>query len=48
MTALRGEGTAVAGKINKWLVEFMEREGVKSIGEIVGSEAFFNLALSSL
>ncbi|MEZ4546386.1 MAG: hypothetical protein R3B51_01080 [Thermodesulfobacteriota bacterium] len=39
MTALRGEGTAVAGKINKGLVEFMEREGIKSIGEIVGVEA---------
>ena len=39
VTAIRGEGTAVAGKINKGIVEFMEREGVKSIGELVGSDA---------
>ncbi len=39
VTALRGEGTAVAGKINKGLVEFMEREGVKSIGELVGADS---------
>jgi len=39
VTALRGEGTAVAGKINKGLVEYMEREGAKSIEELVGVDA---------
>ncbi len=39
MTALRGEGTAVAGKINKGLVEFMEREGARSIEELIGVDA---------
>ncbi len=37
-TAIRGEGAGVASKINRGLVEFMEREGVKSVSEIVGSE----------
>jgi dihydroorotate dehydrogenase len=39
VTAIRGEGTAVAGSINRGIVEFMEREGVKSLDELVGSEA---------
>ena len=39
MTALREEGSAVSGKINKGLVENMEREGVKPIGESVGVDA---------
>ncbi len=36
VTAIRGEGTAVAGRINKGLVEYMEKEGVKNLSEIVG------------
>lgn len=36
LTAIRGEGTAVAGKINRGLVEYMEKEGVKNISELVG------------
>lgn len=39
VTAIRGEGTAVAGRINYGIVEFMEREGVKSLGELVGIDA---------
>lgn len=36
VTAIRGEGPTVAGRINRGLVEFMEHEGVKSIQELVG------------
>lgn len=39
VTAIRGEGTAVAGKINSGIVEYMEREGVKTLGELVGVDA---------
>lgn len=37
VTALRGEGPTVAGRINRGLVEFMDREGVKSIQDLVGA-----------
>lgn len=36
LTAIRGEGTTVVGKINRGLVQYMEREGIKNIGELVG------------
>ena len=36
VTAIRGEGTAVAGNINRGLVADMQREGVKHISELVG------------
>jgi dihydroorotate dehydrogenase len=36
VTAIRGEGTAVAGRINRGIVDFMEKEGVSSIQELVG------------
>lgn len=36
VTAIRGEGTAVAGKINRGIVDYMEREGLSSLKEIVG------------
>lgn len=39
VTAIRGEGTAVAGKINKGLVEFMESEGVSSLADLVGVDS---------
>ncbi len=35
-TAIRGEGPGVAGRINRGLVNFMEKEGVSSISEITG------------
>lgn len=39
VTAIRGEGTAVAGKINRGIVEYMDREGLSSISEIVGLDS---------
>ena len=36
VTAIRGEGTAVAGRINRGLVDFIEKEGVRSVHELVG------------
>ena len=38
VTAIRGEGTAVAGRINRGIVDFMEKEGVRSVQELVGIE----------
>ncbi|MCY3972914.1 MAG: quinone-dependent dihydroorotate dehydrogenase [Candidatus Dadabacteria bacterium] len=37
-TAIRGEGAGVAGNINRGLVRFMEKEGIKSVSEIVGAD----------
>lgn len=36
VTAIRGEGTAVAGRINRGIADFMEKEGVRSVQEMVG------------
>lgn len=36
LTAIRGEGTKVAGKINRGIVQYMEKEGVKNISELIG------------
>lgn len=36
VTAIRGEGTAVAGRINRGLIAKMDKEGIKNIGEVVG------------
>lgn len=36
VTGIRGEGTALPGRINRGLVDFMEKEGVKNIHELVG------------
>jgi len=36
VTAIRGEGTTLPGRINSGLVEWMDREGVGNISEIVG------------
>jgi dihydroorotate dehydrogenase len=36
VTGIRGEGTAIAGRINRGIVEYMEKEGVKSIQDLVG------------
>ena len=36
VTGIRGEGTAIAGRINRGLVAYMEKEGVNSISELVG------------
>lgn len=37
VTAIRGEGTTVAGRITRGLSEFMENEGVSSLQELVGA-----------
>jgi len=37
VTAIRGEGTFLPGKINRGLVEYMQQEGVGDINELVGS-----------
>jgi dihydroorotate dehydrogenase len=39
VTAIRGEGPTVAGRINRGIVEYMEKEGIKNLSEIVGIEA---------
>lgn len=36
VTAIRGEGPAVAGKINRGIVEFMDKRGVHSLNDLVG------------
>jgi len=38
VTAIRGEGPSVAGKINAGLLNFMLKEGIKNISELVGSD----------
>ncbi|MGH7901651.1 MAG: quinone-dependent dihydroorotate dehydrogenase [Thermodesulfobacteriota bacterium] len=39
VTGLRGEGATLPGRINRGIVEYMEGEGIKSLGEIVGVDA---------
>src|SRR5215469_15346532 len=39
VTGLRGEGTALASRINRGIVDFMEKEGVRSVQELVGVDA---------
>ena len=39
VTGIRGEGTALPGRINRGIVSYMEKEGVKNIQELVGIEA---------
>lgn len=36
VTGIRGEGTNLPGRINRGLVEYIEREGIRNIGELVG------------
>lgn len=38
VTGIRGEGTTIPGKINRGLVEWMDREGLKNINDVVGVE----------
>ncbi len=38
VTAIRGEGTTLPGKINRGLVEYMEQEGIDHLNELVGSD----------
>ncbi len=39
VTAIRGEGPAVAGRINRGIAAYMDREGVSSLKEIVGIDS---------
>lgn len=39
VTAIRGEGPSVAGKINRGIVEYMDQEGISLITEIVGIDS---------
>ncbi|MFA9409462.1 MAG: dihydroorotate dehydrogenase (quinone), partial [Candidatus Dadabacteria bacterium] len=39
VTAIRGEGPAVAGKINRGIADYLDREGITSIKEIVGIDS---------
>ncbi len=39
VTGIRGEGTALPGRINRGIVGFMEKEGLKNIHELVGVDA---------
>lgn len=36
LTAIRGEGPTVAGKINRGIVQYIEREGIKDLNDLVG------------
>jgi dihydroorotate dehydrogenase len=38
VTAIRGVGTSLPGRINRGLVEYMERKGIKNINELVGKD----------
>ena len=39
VTGIRGEGTPVAGRINRGIIAYMEREGIKTVRELVGIES---------
>ena len=39
VTAIRGEGSAVAGKINRGIIQYMESESVGNLQELVGVKA---------
>jgi dihydroorotate dehydrogenase len=38
VTGIRGEGTALPGRINRSIVDYMEKEGIKNISELVGQD----------
>ena len=38
VTGIRGEGTSLPGRINRGIVDYMEKEGVKHISELVGMD----------
>jgi len=39
VTGIRGEGTTLPGRINRGIVDYMEKVGVKTIDELVGLDA---------
>ena len=38
VAGIRGEGTALPGRINRGIVDYMEKEGIKNINELVGKD----------
>ena len=38
VAGIRGEGTALPGRINRGIVDYMEKEGIKNINELVGND----------
>lgn len=38
VTGIRGEGTTLPGRINRGIVAYMEKEGVKNVHELVGTD----------
>lgn len=40
VTGIRGEGTTLPTKINTELIEWMQKEGVRNISQVIGQEAF--------
>ncbi|MDO8571010.1 MAG: quinone-dependent dihydroorotate dehydrogenase [Candidatus Daviesbacteria bacterium] len=38
VTAIRGEGTTLSGKINSGIIDYMEQEGISNLNEIIGSD----------
>jgi len=38
VTAMRGEGTTLPGRINRGIVDYMEKEGIKHMDELVGMD----------
>ena len=38
VTAIRGEGTTLPGRINRGIVDYMEKEGIKNMDELVGMD----------
>ncbi len=39
VTGIRGEGTTLPGRTNRGIIDFMDREGVKDLSELVGVRA---------
>ncbi len=39
VTGIRGEGTTLPGRINRGIIAYMEKEGIKHMSELVGSDA---------
>lgn len=39
VAAIRGEGTSMPGRTNRGIIEFMNRQGVKNLSELVGVES---------
>ncbi len=38
VTAIRGEGTSLPGRINRGIVDFIQKEGIKNMDELIGMD----------